>query len=492
MRAAVFVLIASGCDGVLGLTDIHPSGQDRVTGTLREHYVANTAAGVPMTGEGALDPALVQLTATLPDGTTPTVDYAADGTFSFTRESPDQLYRLEVAAVGRDLEYQLALSELQLGLRVAARPDRVFVTQPTLVHVDFGAALSNTGTDLASTGVWTFTENVAFNTVMFDFDWQKTTGGKGLLDASKYDQLYVLVYQAFMSQGSTTPDYAAIAQWGRTAITQTDGVATMVSGTLMAAKQDLCAHVVALRSVELERLKAAIPPGNYTIGGGNWGIHSVPDRAIAPTGLQRLAVGGENDVDFSADIDTQATFTNPFPGSQLIAQLQVVQAYTALLPGTTMGPFVGHQIDTYVELDVSNQNCIANLAPLIGTVAIPQGIALAGTPLDSDGQVIPLDAASDATVTWSSTSSTVDYGMMFVEELAVSGTTTTATTIKTILTATPGSAVIGRGLLQPGHTYYVIVFDNLGLVDAAKGDFETVTFPFATASVSSRYFQVAP
>jgi hypothetical protein len=492
VRAAIFAVVASGCDGVLGLADIHPLGIDRVAGTLREHYVANTAAGTPMTGERAVDPALVELTATLPDGSMPAVDYAADGTFTFVRESPDQPYRLGVAADGFATEYQLAESAPQIGLRLKTRPDRVPVTQPTPISIDFGSAPPSTEADVASTGVWTFSENVALNTATFDFDWQKANAGRGLLDAAKYDQLYVLVYAGFASSGSTTLDYNAIAQWGTTSITQSNGAATTASGTLMPAAQDLCVHVVALRSVELERLKAAIPPGTYTIGGANWAIHSVPDRAIAPTGLQRVAVGGQNDADFSTDIDIQAPFTNPFPGSQLLAQLQVVQAYDVMLPGTTSAAVVGHQIDTYVELDVSNQSCIANLAPLIGTVAIPQGIAMAGTPLDTDGQVIAVDPSSDVTVTWSSTSSAVDYGMLFVEELAASGTATTTTLIKTIVTATPGSAVIGRGLLQPGHTYYVIAGDELGLADAAKGDLDTVTFPFATSSISSRYFQVAP
>ena len=80
---------------------------------------------------------------------------------------------------------------------------------------------------------------------------------------------------------------------------------------------------------------------------------------------------------------------------------------------------------------------------------------------------------------------------LVIYELAVAGQTTTAHAVLAVFTDQPGSAVIGRGTLQAGHTYIVRADDQLGFPNAADGDFNTLGYPYAAGQVYSSYFVVA-
>ena len=81
----------------------------------------------------------LEMTVRLDDGATPTVTYNDDGSFSFPLDTPGQTYKLAIEQAGAIQELQHTATRITLVERLAGRPDRVPVTQPTTIN--FGSAL---------------------------------------------------------------------------------------------------------------------------------------------------------------------------------------------------------------------------------------------------------------------------------------------------------------------------------------------------------------
>lgn len=488
VAAVALALLSPACDRVFDLTAAPDAASFPVTGRLRVRYAVNDAAFMPVLHENAYPAGTVTMSVTLDDGSAPAVSYDdATGTFAFATSREGQPYRLHVATATYAIDHDESVPHLELLDRTVGRPDRVPVTMATNVAFQLGAAIGFPY--VTSTGLWTITYVPVGNSANATLDWATagSLGGPlGLLDASANDRLYWTELTAYPA-GSATPTHYAIDAFAETAITQTDGGTTVVAGALTPRAHELCGHLVLQRAEEAARI-ASRDAGPFFNSGADWWIYAVPSRAaLFNAGTLVLAQTSDGTTN---SLDVAPTFTNPYPGTELLASSGVVfnREYRV---GTALPMYANTSTREWVPL-TAGASCTANLAVFQYGAALPLAPRLAGQPLDTDDQAITLGDA-DPEVSWERRDGEpVDLATVQVLELTTTPDGTQTTVVNVGLISLRGThTTLPRAWFQPGKTYFVKTDNRVGYPDIAAGDRDTLSYPYILATNWSRTFTIA-
>ncbi len=444
-------------------------------------------------------PSDITLTVTLDDGSTPPVDYNADGTFTFRIAHSGQSYRLVISnAVLSLFEYQAADSRFTMVSRLAGRPDRVPVTKPTTINFSYSIPAPCTVAApcyplVMSTGIYSFTGVGLSNTGVFSYNWQNVNvaaGTLGLLDASRNDAIYLEQYQQTMVG---TAYYDWIAGVATAQITQTDGGTSNIGDgntrtPMTAVNLDKCGHVIAAFYEELHRLGSAVSEP-YNNAGDDWQIAEVPDPTLGPVAADWVADYSQPNGSV-ADSDGQFGFGNPFSGTQLIAGMQVYAQRPISLPGTTTPGELTNQTFEWIDMPKLDSSCPANVVTLpSGGIAIASLATLAGDLLDNDSQTVMLDPDTDPLVTWTTAApGALDYSVALLFELLPSSGTTVTVLRYQIMTHDRTQVTFPRALFATGHAYVIRIDDHVGFPNAKSGDFSVLTYPAISSTMWSHWF----
>ncbi len=510
MIAALASLVA-GCQSIFHIARGHdPDGAaldepdvltNAVAGSYTELYATNNPDLTPTTGSYVFAPSDITLTVTLDDGSTPPVDYNADGTFTFELAQPGQSYRLVISnAAVTVLEYQAADPRIALVTRIAGRPDRVPVTKPTTINFSYSNPAPCTVTTpcypiVLSTGLYSFTGVPGeSNTGVFPYNWQNASsqgGALGLLDASRSDAVYLEQYQQTMVG---TGYYDTIVGTATAQITQTDGGTSSIGdgntrAPMTAVSLNKCGHVIAAFYDELHRLGTAVPESDYDNAADDWQFAEVPDETLGPVAASWVAVYSQPN-GAVADSDGQFQFGNPFAGTQLIAGMQVYAQRPIALPSTTTPGALTNQTFEWIDMPKLDSTCPANVVTLpSGGTAIASLATLAGVVLDSDSQTVMLDPNMDPVVTWTTAApGPLDYSIAWLFELLPANGTTTTVERYVIMTHDRTQVTFPRALFATGHAYVIRIDDHVGNPNAKSGDFSVMAYPFVTSNTWSHWF----
>ncbi len=496
MKAALALAIAmtgAGCDFVFGLDEVvAPESLDaaslpRVTGRLSERYVTNNTSGMPVVLDRTYEPEAIGIAVTLADGTTPEVEYRADGTFEFERADPRQLYRLVFTTDGARNEYQLDVPEVTIERFAAGRPSPAVVQSSSLQFGYKAAEAGLVGAQLASTGVFMTLSTGQFGpTVTADWKTANVTGAsrEGLLDASEGDRMYVLELHY---DSTTRPglNYASISGASSAAITQIPAKTTVLP-TPVAVTRNACAHLVTPNATELRRITTAVPARSYTYLGGDWYIFGVPSNELGLTAALPLAYAGEVT---ALDSDHTIPFYEPFPGWGLVAQAGALAGFDTPIPGSTQPLRLYNAVRRYRVLGHGPIDCSQAPLPLSGTAALPDGITLAGKALDVDDKPVTL-GDGDVEVTWQNVlPGSVDLMTAAVYEIVGSPEAASIVGRRAAVVLAP-RAVFDRSLFVSGKRYVIAVTNSVGRPGAASGDFATLAPALETAVTWSHTFLV--
>ncbi len=472
-----------------------------VAGSYTELYATNNPDLTPTTTSYVFAPSEITLTVTLDDGSTPPVDYNADGTFTFGLAQPGQSYRLVItnSAIGV-LEYQAADPRFTMVSRLAGRPDRVPVTMPTTINFGYSNPAACTVAApcyplILSTGLYSFSGvSGVSNSGSFAYNWQNASsqaGTLGLLDATRNDAVYLEQYQQTMVG---TGYYNMTVGVATAQITQTDGGTSSIGNgntrtPMTAVSLNKCAHMIAAFYDELHRLGTAVPETGYNNAADDWQLAEVPDETIGPVAASWVGVYSQPSGSV-ADSDGQFGFGNPFDGTQLIAGMQVYASRPISLPGTTTPGAFTNQTFEWIDMPKLDSTCPANVVTLpSGGIAIASLATLAGVALDTDSQTVMLDPDTDPVVTWTTAApGPLDYSIALLYELLPSGGTTTQVLRYQIMIHDRTRVSFPRALFATGHAYVVRIDNHVGIPNAKSGDFSVLTYPVVNTTTWSHWF----
>jgi hypothetical protein len=497
-RIAASVLALAGCDRVFGLDPITPSIDAPplpkiVTGRVVERYASNNASFQPIVMDRVFAPGTIALSATLDDGTLAAVDYQPDGTFQFPLNTRGQRYRFVATADGNTAELQLTSPQLNLAFLVAGRPNARPIGPTNLVFSFPGPVASYTGAFITTTGQWSQSYTGQFGpTVTYPWMEAQESGGVplGLLDASAFDRAYVIqLYVDFATPGGG-PNYEAINAASATSISQEIGVNSVLNPPA-ATTFDTCVHMQTKNATEYARLTAALLPRTY-LAYSDWLVFWVPDAdQLGTTGGQLLAASTLTGA--PPDLDIAPSMAVPYPGGNLIAFDGAFAIFNVVAPGATNALQLYNGGRRYQKATPGAGGTCAGstVSDLTGTVGIADTPLLNGTRLDALNQLIPIDHAHPATVTWSiAGQGPVDMTSVVLFELVAINGDSVMVNLQSVQVVDQ-VAQLDSSLLVPGHMYVVSVTTSLGRPDAASGDFTHIAYPLANLAVWSQPFVVA-
>jgi hypothetical protein len=492
VRAALVavLLIVPGCDRIFGLTrdsqpadaasDVDP-GTDTVTGRWRLIYTTNQADGSPLVAEIPHPDGKLFM---YREGDVVEIPMDADGSFSFKRQ-PGAAYQLRRnSELDGDVtvELQSAAPHVELASRLAGRPDRVPVTQPTTLT--FANNTLPGEHIIASTGLWTESTIVASNMI----DWRtaaSASGALGLLDASQHDRLWYL-NRIELADAAANP-YHAFSALASTSITIMDGVAQAVPIAPMAGLvRDQCVRVAAKRAAALQRAIAAAG-GTGPLLIDDWLVQAVPAKSNGPTGTITLAFHGESTTT-PTDRTTDVQYHNPFLGHQVLASIGSLAQRVIKHPAATIGIALSFGERIYVDpLPCPMTTTVEPFQGYPGSVSI-DGVQLGS----SDGADVVIAPNEPVEMSWTLLApGPVDLSsaLIYRVETSLDGVKTVLTPVTRFLT-TSRSVTLRAGVLS-SFDYYVVRIDAIvGYPGAASGDFRTIAYPFSIATQWSRMFRV--
>jgi hypothetical protein len=482
MRWAV-ALVLCGCDQLLGLPDIHPTGGPiTVTGRYVARVVSNNAQHVPTVTDQPFPS--IAASVRLDDGTTPPVAWNADGTFAFTAH-PNQAYALSLVGNGLTTDYQLATPTLDLAEPVYSRFDRVAPAPGTMVAWNLPQPTSNASVEYAaSTGQWSLSEVGSGSASSFMLDWTQVRtippwgglGSIGLLDASRGDRLFLGVFEP------ATPSIMTMTNYRSDDVTLISGATTSLAGATMPLPSPTCVSVNVLRVAELDRLVTA-GYGSAASFQGSWAIFAMPTPDLGTGGSSLLAFSTDG---LTTDTMADVTIGNPFDGHALGMYLVVDSVRPVFAPGAMKG----------IDFPNATFHTIRVTAPcptsstILGMVALPRQPTLDSAALDTDGLSVDLDRTRPAVVGWTVDDRNYDAFRVDLYELSVDASGKTKPTVTAQIWTTQPQAAVDPALLEMGKTYVITVQAELGYPGAATGDFRTVTFPAAFSELTSHTFTI--
>ncbi len=485
-RWLVVALTVAGCDRAFGL-----SGLDEpqpVTGKLVHRDVMNDDRFLPIVVERVIPRELLSFVVTLDDGTRPDVEYLDDGSFSFTRATSDQPYRLAFASEALRGETWTALRELTIGFITAGHYDR---RPQQTARVEFAFPIAGAATSqahIASTGIYTFASTAQYGPLV-SFDWRLASpapgGLTGMLDASEHDQLYALELEPITAFNSSA--FSRIRAVSSASVSLTpNGVTTLPQPAAVIANS--CAHVTAANSREHARLTAAAPR-TYTASSSNWILYATPSpERLSLVGALYPAICG---MAGTPDIDILPEFHDPYPGTTLLASTTIAASFEVQAAGAKPMLLSNSSRVDALAMRGSPGDCTVPPTVLAATVGIPGNYVLGGTLLATDGQILALDRTSQVEIAWSlGESGPADIHVVSLQELVdIDGQTYN---VGRWAASTVGQtfARIEPALLEPGHTYLIAVTASVGRPNLDTGDYLTFGLPAESATVWSSTFVV--
>jgi hypothetical protein len=202
-----------------------------------------------------------------------------------------------------------------------------------------------------------------------------------------------------------------------------------------------------------------------------WSVSAVPSDVIAPVPNGMRIAYDDNTVASNAPIE------NPF-GLPLLAMSSVAS-------DRNYGPTaLTSSLSEWHEVTVPPVGCPVEQFDTI-EAPIASSPTLGGTALGAEDTKVDRAGRSSLDLTWEP----MKAGTGWEIELAEVGTQPTPALIHVILTDQT-RVKIPSSLLVPGRSYVFTLSSSTGLTNAAFGDFESASFPFATASVVSHAFSV--
>ena len=481
MKFLWLVVGLAACDQVLGIDQfpIPPPVMPgtTITGRLVRQVVHNDASFRPGTDEIPMTSATAMLRADSD------LTLAADGAFSFVAATVP--YQLEIS-LDQEHPFELQSSAPTLDITdvwLGRTPRTAITSQSTITETLPNAPAS--GFDvLQSTGLWASYTVPGTSSSQFSVDWRTATptiGTIGLLDSSLDDQLYTLHY-VFLPDGLGTY-YAIIDNYRVDNVTLADAGTVPVTGDFTALQGALCTHLIAPEGSEADRVIAV--DAGYRRSGGAWTVTAMPAGAANITALAYLAGQG-----LAQDTDEDVAsvrFGNPFPGTTVVATLYGDVVRDIRFQGLTPLAFGGGIQETVA---VSSDGACTSTTKLGGDLAVPAHPTFAGTPLDTDDQMIQIDRSQPLELRLSlAMPGLADYTNVALWAVGANGNATGISLVRSYLT-TEDQVLIDPKLFVAGATYFFDVAVHAGLPNAKLGDQRTRTLPLGFAEVASRTFQI--
>jgi hypothetical protein len=160
-----------------------------------------------------------------------------------------------------------------------------------------------------------------------------------------------------------------------------------------------------------------------------------------------------------------------FFGADVVAVASTSEVFQIAMAGVP-GPSVAISLSTASGF-TPGATCTEQMPSLAATVAIPGTLAVAGTDVTANDQMVTVDVTKPVAITWKlATPGDAFAYRILLYELTNDGTTTTMTLVKTYRTAAPALSV-PAGLLATGHTYLCSIEASTSHPQATSGDFVT-------------------
>jgi len=473
MRSAFagLVLIA-GCDALWGIDHVGPysppvDGSDPAFdhGIVHGRYVQRWVQNLP--DSASPDPHELELTAsqltadvTLDDGSHRTV--AIDDTgFSFTTPEPDDHYAIRFTTPFGPRTWVARSATLQLVERLHYRPDRELASPGTRLTLNISNRTHMPTEELVTTGSWSRT-NVNDTAVSVDASTTDQYGTQiGILtphDAAYYTLTEPVDDYFHMVRTAKVPDVIMMK-----GIDNTYPPSGMFAATTLTTNK--CVQVQARGTDEAARITASYPDVNATLP--VWFVDLDPSLELGLTIQLPVAEGAADGV------VRDVAYGNPYGLHQIDVLLAVAAAtvHGAIIQTLLLVPAKG--------------DCSVLTELAAGQVEIPTSIRLAGTLLDTMGQVITLPHAGFADVTWEpSALGNASYYIVSLEQLAGAG----VITAEQIVT-TERRARIPAGAFTTSSSYQLRVIAVIGFPNAGGGDFLSVAAPIGTGNVQTSSFR---
>jgi hypothetical protein len=251
-------------------------------------------------------------------------------------------------------------------------------------------------------------------------------------------------------------------------------------GPLATTSRDRCAHVVAPRARDAQRL-AALP--GVTSPAYQWSIEAsvVPEM---PFGLQLLAFAHDPS---PTDVDVPVTYANLFPDTTPYAQVAVSAVNTITYPDADPLERRSTQITRHLPAE---DDCSVPTA-FSGDPAIPIDVTLGGVAATGN---VTIDRSTEVELAWSlDGTEAVDYFLVTlfeVESVAASPRPRTVLRLhREFFTEVP-RVLIDPDVLARGARYVAQISAFTGTPGANQGDFATTGTGSTLVQTLSPMFQV--
>jgi hypothetical protein len=491
VKRALLVVALAGCDNVLGLTTVAgidappPDGPTQlVSGDYIIYSLRNDASFAPqmvMTPVSASD---VSLTVVLPDGANVPVAIGDGGAVQFQTPIGGP-YELDVQRSIDSVPSIVRTSVQTFALR-AYEPDRpgaVPAQQSTLLAFSVTNSVTSPAAYavIASTGIRTFQAPESGDVDHPALDWAHS--GRGLPDASQFDELFYERWQKVKTGYTQITDYLA------SSTTLVDGQQSVIGGPTNMLFPNLCVHVVSQRPTDSNVLRA------HSLGtafGDGWSISSVPMPALGGTGTLPIVQSSPG----TAADDLDVLFGTPFVRDLgMMASVGISASRLLKLPTSTIA-FTATDALAYSILFTPSVagSCPTNMVqPDTTPIALLSSASIAGTVLAADGQQVTIDRSGPVPFAYTLTSNDYDDVIVTLFELVNVGvaptTQTSVIAVRPYYAASP--IAIDPSLLSKSHTYVLTVTARVGFPGARQLDYRNPVFPVAASRIWTAMFQIA-
>jgi hypothetical protein len=461
-----------------------------VTGSFGHQLITNDGSGNPLETDLPYGADQLDVNAILVDtNAVPTISFD-DDSFSFSRSSADEGYRLSVRAQAETTvptETQDSVPSLALWSPYFGRISRSGVNKPTLITFNVtGAPVAPNRAYVASTGLRTFTQ-MSVGSAAQVLDWNTAGalyGANAVLSAADGDVLWDTSYAETVGSAATASYWSIVGAY-HGLFTLTNGQPTTVNGAMTPMASDHCVTLTLPRQTEVNRVVASngFGSGSDVTTSSAWVILSTPFADLSPSAGFTIVYANSGIV---VDQDLDITYANPYPEDQ-VAEMNAVFRRTATVQGATVS--LAYVTTQYDVVPTAAPTACASVA-LNTTIAMPSIPTFGGTMLDTDGATVTIDRSGLVELDFASTSGgSADDWVTVLFEVTVSGTTLAMTELRVYSTLEP-SVQIDPTVLVQGHMYIFETYSRVGYPKAASRDYRTIGYPFGTGVSYSSVFTV--
>ncbi|HEY5937364.1 MAG TPA: hypothetical protein VIU61_22105 [Kofleriaceae bacterium] len=475
MRWVFAAALLGGCHV---LFELEPIPRTVVTGRLVEAYVVNNELHEPMRTNDPVAVGLLVGRARFDDGSESTVTFDPDGSFRFERP-PGATYELSILVAGQPIDLRHSAEDLQLITTAFGRKQRLQMAQPTLIEFPSPLEVTDLFPTVTSTGIW-----ASLGNVVTSVDWRNVTfvGPASLLSGEDHDALYYHVSAGVPPPPSS--QYYAISKISTAFPQLMDGS----KFTLPAFDPVLPARCTKIQmdiGGEVGRLTAAYDTRiDVRSLGGAAIIQAYVDLDLGSLGSQLVAFSAANqEAAVTAGLAMQ--HPDPFPGTTLVAAVQVSLDHAIQYPGAT--PLRHRLLSIHIAPIPEGGTC--------PTVAIASEAATAidwqigETTLSGENQVVSIDPTARVPVRFTADGRAEVISLKLFEIVATNGLTLFGPQLSAIRSVEP-DFTFDPALLESGHSYAFLYAVSFGLPGAADGDLRTTEYPTGLVQGVSPVFQI--